>query len=431
MARMADKSKVIACSTPLRLSGKNFMRLQFEANLPDTHTRGGYCDDPAGATECEYDRAASCITKTGLMSTITYNSFRPGEPWPDDKQVHINAHGGGVLFHAGVYYWFGEHKIEGEAGNAAHVGVHVYSSHDLYNWKDEGIALAVGDDPQSPIVRGCILERPKVIFNSRTKKFVMWFHLEPKDAGYTGSLSGVAVADDITGPFRFVDAFRPNAGVWPANVPTADKHPLSAEELTELEGRELLGGPVPYYPKHLLFRRDFAGGQMARDMTLFVDDDGSAYHLYASEANGTLHISELSDDFLKPAGTFIRIFPGRFHEAPSIFKAHGKYFLFSSDCTGWAANTARLCVAANIFGPWEELGNPCLGPGELIANTFNSQSTFVLPVQGRTGAFILMADRWNPANAIDGRYVWLPIKFKHGVPTVSWHDEWDLSYFDK
>ena len=30
---------------------------------------------------------------------------------------------------------------------------------------------------------------------------------------------------------------------------------------------------------------------MARDMTLFVDDDGTAFHIYASEDNGTLQIS--------------------------------------------------------------------------------------------------------------------------------------------
>jgi len=143
------------------------------------------------------------------MSASTQKSFRPGERWPDDHDVHINAHGGGVLFHDGAHYWFGEHKIEGKTGNVAHVGVHVYSSRDLYNWKDEGVALAVSDDPKSPITRGCILERPKVIFNARTKKFVMWFHLEPKDAGYSGALSGVAVADNVAGPYQFVKAFRP------------------------------------------------------------------------------------------------------------------------------------------------------------------------------------------------------------------------------
>jgi beta-xylosidase len=209
------------------------------------------------------------------------------------------------------------------------------------------------------------------------------------------------------------------------------KRPLSADEQAHVNGLDLPGGPLPYYPKQLLFRSDFAGGQMARDMTLFVDDDGSAYHIYASEGNGTLHISRLSDDYLKPAGKFVRVLPGRFNEAPALMKWRGKYFLISSDCTGWAANPARVCVAENIFGPWEELGNPCLGPGELIANTFNSQSTFILPVQGRRDAFIFMADRWRPQNAIDGRYVWLPIEFRHGVPMIAWHDEWDLNFFTK
>ena len=256
-------------------------------------------------------------------------SFRPGQLWPDNQGVHINAHGGGILFHAGVYYWFGEHKIEGEAGNTAHVGVHVYSSTDLYNWRDEGIALAVSDDPQSSITRGCILERPKVIFNPRSKKFVMWFHLEPKDTGYAGALSGVAVADNATGPYQFLNAFRPNAGVWPLNVSASDQCELSEQRLTELAAMDLNGAPRPYYPKHELFRRDFAGGQMARDMSLFVDDDGSAYHLYASEGNGTLHISQLSADFLSPSGKYIRVLPGRFNEAPALMKWSGRYFMFA------------------------------------------------------------------------------------------------------
>jgi hypothetical protein len=244
-------------------------------------------------------------------------------------------------------------------------------------------------------------------------------------------LSGVAVADSIAGPYRFQRAFRPNAGVWPLSVAEADKRPLSAEELASLEGKELAGGPCPWYPKQLLFRRDFRNGQLARDMTLFLDDDGVAYHIYASEANGTLHISRLTDDFLGPAGSYIRVLPGRFNEAPAMMKWRGRYFLFASDCTSWAPNPARLLSADSILGEWEELGNPCLGTGAQIANTFESQPTFVLPVQGRAGAFIFMADRWRPENAIDGRYVWLPVEFRHGLPTITWRDEWNLSFFDK
>ena len=102
--------------------------------------------------------------------------FRPGEVWLDNNGVAINAHGGGILYHDGRYYWFGEHKTEGEGGNRANIGVHCYSSKNLYDWRDEGIALAV--DPEgsgSPIEKGCILERPKVIYNEQTGKFVMWF----------------------------------------------------------------------------------------------------------------------------------------------------------------------------------------------------------------------------------------------------------------
>ena len=70
----------------------------------------------------------------------------PGAIWQDNNGRHINAHGGGILYHDGRYYWFGEHKTEGEGGNRANVGVHCYSSKNLYDWRDEGIALAV--DPE-------------------------------------------------------------------------------------------------------------------------------------------------------------------------------------------------------------------------------------------------------------------------------------------
>lgn len=357
-------------------------------------------------------------------------SFRPGEVWLDSANQPINAHGGGVLHHEGVYYWFGEHKIGGSAGNFAHVGVRVYTSTDLARWDDAGIALAVSADETSEIARGCIIERPKVIFNAATRRFVMWFHLEPPGHGYLASRSGVAVAEQPTGPYRFFGSLRPNAGVWPANAPAETRRLLDAGERARLDALELPGGPRPWYPKDLLFRRDHATGQMARDMTLFVDDDGVAYHIYASEANGTLHVSQLDETYLRPAGRYIRIFPGRFNEAPAMMKWRGRYFLFASDCTGWAPNPARLLAADAIWGPWEECGNPCLGTGQQIANTFLSQPTFILPVAGRTDAYIYLGDRWRPENALDGRYVWLPIEFHHGFPTIRWHDQWSLAVFE-
>jgi beta-xylosidase len=162
---------------------------------------------------------------------------------------------------------------------------------------------------------------------------------------------------------------------------------------------------------------------------VFVDDDGKAYHVYASEENLTLHIAELSDDYLSHTGRYIRIFPGGHNEAPALFKHEGRYYLIASGCTGWDPNAARSAVATSIWGPWEMLGNPAQGEGADL--TFESQSTYVLPVAGKEGAFIFMGDRWRPRNPIDGRYVWLPIVFEEGRPVIRWHDSWDLTVFDK
>jgi hypothetical protein len=47
--------------------------------------------------------------------------------------------------------------------------------------------------------------------------------------------------------------------------------------------------------------------------------------------------------------------------------------------------------------------NPFVGADS--ETSFHSQSTYVLPVQGQTAQFIYIGDRWNPQNAIDGRYI--------------------------
>jgi len=342
-------------------------------------------------------------------------SFAPGTIWPDNNGVHINAHGGGILLHGKKYYWYGEHKIEGDAGNKAEVGVHCYSSSDLYNWKDEGIALRVSDDTASDIRKGCILERPKVVYNPHTKKYVMWFHLELFGKGYKAARTGLAVADKPAGPFTFVKSYRPNAGMIPFSPDVSGKN-------------EQVNCRIPTNKSDSFFCRDLPGGQMARDMTVFVDDDGKAYHVFASEENHTLHIAELTNDFMGHTGKFIRVYIGHQTEAPAVFKKDGKYFMIGSGCTGWKPNAARWFSSNSIWGPWTYEGNPCLGPDAGL--TYGGQSTYVLPVAGKKDAFIFMADKWVPNNAIDGRYLWLPIIFKNNKPEINWQDKWDLSVFN-
>jgi len=355
----------------------------------------------------------------------SYKDFRPGEIWKDNNGVHINAHGGGILIIDSTYFWFGEHKIAGKQGNKAMVGVHVYSSKDLYNWKDEGIALEMLDDETSMLQRGSVVERPKVIYNEKSGKFVMWFHHELKDQGYKAALTGVAVSDSVTGPYEYIDSFRIHAGVWPLN--------FSEEQQKNV--KPLLENDNPNWKQNVkdggYLVRDFEKGQMSRDMTLFVDDDGQAYHITASEENQTLLISKLSDDYLSLTGEYVRVFPGGRNEAPAIFKQNGKYYLFSSGLTGWKPNPARSAVSDNMMSGWKSLGNPCRGSDEEVNTTFRSQSTFVIPVLNVEGAFIFMADRWQPENAIDGRYVWLPVQWEDDKPIIKWLDTWDLGFFDK
>ena len=140
----------------------------------------------------------------------------------------------------------------------------------------------------------------------------------------------------------------------------------------------------------------------------------------------SLHVSRLTDDCLRPAGKFARLFIGRSMEAPAVFKRVGKYYFIGSGCTAWDPNAARSAVAENIFGPWTELGNPCLGPD--ATNTFHAQSTYVLPVAGRAATFIFMADRWKQWNLPDSRYLWLPLEFSAaGNPVVRWQERWSLN----
>jgi hypothetical protein len=342
--------------------------------------------------------------------------FTPGAIWPDNKGVHINAHGGGLFYQNGTYYWFGEHKIAGDAGNRAMVGVHCYASKDLYNWRDEGIALSVSQDTANDIAKGCILERPKVIYNKKTKKYVMWFHLELLGQGYKAARAGVATSDKVNGPYTFIRSYRPNPGFMPYYpAGTTDNEKVNCNH--------------PNNKSEKFFCRDLPGGQMARDMNLFVDGDGKAYHIFSAEENFTLDIAELNGDYTGHTGKFVRVYAGHQTEAPAIFKHKGIYYMVGSGTTGWAPNAARWFSAKSIWGPWTYHGNPCQGKGAEI--TFGGQSTYVLPVAGKKDAFIFMADKWVPKNAIDGRYIWLPITFNGDDITINWMDSWNMSVFDK
>ena len=349
--------------------------------------------------------------------------IKPGQIWPDNLGKHINAHGGGIIYFNNTYYWFGEYRLPRLEKDKSRYGVSCYSSKDLLNWKYEGLALQVISDSASLLNPGCVIERPKVIHNEKTGKFVMWFHHELKGQGYKAALTGVAVSDNITGSYKYIRSLRPDAGVWPVNFPEEFKN-STIKEVDLKSGSEEWKTAVK---EGLYVRRDFQGGQMARDMTLFVDKDGKAYHVHASEENMTLHFSELTDDYLNFTGKYFRVLPGESNEAPAIFFARGKYFMFTSGTTGWKPNAARLSSARKLSGEWKNIGNPCRGTEDENKITFNSQSTQILQVHGKKNVFIYMGDRWIPENLADSRHIWLPVEWEDGLPIIKWYPNWNLS----
>jgi hypothetical protein len=324
-----------------------------------------------------------------------------GTTWRDTDDSVIEAHGGGMLWADGLAYWYGEnHRL----GLGNRTGISCYSSRDLCHWKNEGVVLPKEAVPEAYRDTG-VCERPKVIFNARTGKYVMWMHLDADD--YTHAAAGVAVADAPRGPFRFVHQFRPIAFDYGApDTPAAQR----LAERTK--------------------------GNAFRDMGLFVDDDGTGYVIYASENNATLYLCRLTEDYtdiVRPAvlgQTWARVLPNHWREAPVLFKSRGQYHLLSSGVSGWAPNAAEHAIADRLFGPWEIVGNPCAGYE--AEKTFRSQSTFVLPAPGRgDGAFIYLGDRWIPEALETSTYVWLPFQIgPRGEMVLEPFERWTLAVFD-
>ena len=128
---------------------------------------------------------------------------------------------------------------------------------------------------------------------------MLFFHHELKGQGYAAARVGIAVAEKPTGPYSFLRSLRPNAGQWPMDMPVTERNDatLAKYRITD----------TPWGGKAKLWGEHFEGGQMSRDMTLYQDSDGKAYHFFASEDNSTLHIAELTEDYLDYTGRWWRM----------------------------------------------------------------------------------------------------------------------------
>ncbi len=317
------------------------------------------------------------------MEAFIHGSINEFIQWKDTDGNTINASDGGMIFADGKYHWYGQAlrplpERDGAAGGQkTTVGVVMYQSEDLLNWKYEGVILAVSNDESSELYAPMRFERPKIIYNEKTKQYVLWCHYVkyPGNHGITPGTAeaGVAVCDTVNGTYKWLGTCRP----------------------IDNDG-------------------------LVRDCSLYKDKDGTAYFIYDREVNKDrcLHVVKLSDDYLTATDRYVRIQSTYRREAPAIVFRDGMYYIVTSGMSGWEHNQALAFRTKNLMEEWECIGDPCVG--DTTHTTFNTQSTYAFPVEGKDDMFIMMFERHNTKNFEECSYVWLPVEF-NGDNTVSLH----------
>jgi beta-xylosidase len=229
----------------------------------------------------------------------------------------------------------------------------------------------------SDIAYGAVIERPRVIYNTQTSQFVMWFHVDDAPA-YAYARAGLAVANSPEGPYTYLGSVRPM-------------------------------------------------GYESRDITVFRDDDGTGWLVYITAVNGdsnrAIRIAKLTPDYLGFTGEAVQFQDAKKREAPTILKRNGFYYLWTSGTNWWHPTAAKVHRATSMLGPWTDLGNPAVGVDSHI--TFNSQGTHVLSIAGRPDQFMFMGDRWNGNYLPSSRYVWLPIRWEGDRPRIDSPTPWN------
>jgi hypothetical protein len=357
---------------------------------------------------------------------MKYNSIRPGQIWTDTEGKRIQAHGGSIITVGDTFYWYGENKERTKPESGIwHWGVKCYSSQDLYNWRDEGIIIPPNEeDTDSPLHPTQYMDRPHIIFNERTGKFVCWLKIMKK--GGTQE-STVLEADHILGPYTMV-----KSGLRPLNM-------------------------------------------SAGDFDLVVSPDGKAYY-YFERVHSELICADLTEDYMDVTGYYSTHFPNIqppfVREAPAYFYRKGLHYLFTSGTTGYHPNPSEVAIAQTFHGPWEVLGNP--HQNDTSRTSYNSQITSVFKHPHKKDLYIALADRWIPnlpkasGNAFkNGQqyekvseqfnayfdpelervltkedhndllvdtsiadYVWLPVRFEGKMAYLDWIEEWKVEDYD-
>ena len=288
----------------------------------------------------------------------------PKELWKDTDGNHIQAHGGGIIKIKKTYYWYGEQRRQGLDSNSRYVSCYV--SKDLINWKIKGDVLKQTKPDTALINNRWVLERPKVYYNAKTKKYIMYMHLDgalktSKYAiAYDYARVGVAISDKPTGPFKYLKSFRPL-------------------------------------------------GKESRDIGQFIDDDGSAYLIFESRPDKGFYIAQLSDDFLSVEKEIAFIHSPL--EGGAVVHYKGLYYAVGSGLSGWSPNPNKVATSVSLAGPWSEFVD--IAPPK--TKTYGSQSTMFVKVVGKKETTVIfLGDIWKPKTQWESTYLWMPVEIGDG-----------------
>lgn len=287
---------------------------------------------PSPTLVCDCVCSASCLPcPTPTPSCAT---FYPGIPLNDTDGNRIFAGGAGFYVENGTYYWYGESQKD--PTYALSPGFNLYTSNDgLATWQNHGMVFEgtnVTDQSYAPPYR---LERPKVIWNALTQKYVMIFHLDTYN--FYIRAAAVATSDTPTGPFVYESVI---------NVP--------------------------------MWSYDIAVYQEGSDAFLVSN---------AEDYTGRfIRIWKLTADYLD-IDSFVTVGPNI--EGQFLWKDNGTYYLIGSLLTGWSPNPVQLYSSPNLYNAtWTALPSPTGGD----PTTFNTQPTFVIKYNNQ---YIYVGDRWN------------------------------------
>ena len=337
-----------------------------------------------------------------------YTAVPVGETWLDTEGAPIQAHGGGFLQQTDkdgtpVYYWVGEDKSHNTSNFN---GISMYSSKDLVNWTYLNTVLT--PDVKDPGLSNNKIERPKLLYNEKSGKYVLWGHWEDK-SGYSSSQICVAVSDTVDGEYEFLGHWRPGADSGHRNWRVDG-------DGARFDSGEAIGD----------YSDSSIWGTGSRDFTLYMESNGKDAYLVSAEDHMTMRLYKLNEEFTDvDASQTTQLFADARREAPALTKVGDYYVMITSAQSGWYPNQARYSYSKDLMDAdaWnvDEVGRPAGFVGN--NTTFYSQPTNIMQVTGENGTtYVYMGDRWNSKKLGSSTYVWLPLQVEladDGTPEVT------------